>query len=805
MTNDQSDSKDLLNQAFALQQAGDNQAAEQIYHQVLIQTPDSDLAYADAAYMLGVLASKQQDYATAIERIQQAINCHSQRAIYHFSLGQALSVLERHAEACKAYEQALNLKPDLKNARFELAKSYLAQQAYEQATPHLQTILKANPDNALAAFHLGECLQAMNHHPAAIQSFKLALQLQPDHAIAWRNLGLSLQLTGKLSEAITAYNKALKGLPDDARIWLNLGNVYQQRGQMKKAVASYQQGLQREPNFADLYLNLGVVLENTSKLKEARTAFERFLQLEPLHPQSPKVWCHLGRVLRYLDLRPQALQCYERAIKMRPTMSQAFNEVGLLFLELNQSHKALLCFERSLELKPDLQEARIRKAYTEQALGELEAAEASYKEVLEMNPNHLMAYLGVAGVEKERGNFEAAGAGFEQILERSPEHLEALAGKAAVLEKQRRFQEAYDLMQPIVDKQLKSASMANYYALVCTRLKKYDQALDYLLHVLQDERKIHFKLRAPLYFRLGEIYDKQKQADLAFANFAKGNELKPHTFNMKVYTRDAELTMACFTPEFMAQLARANHGSRLPIFIFGMPRSGTTLTEQIICSHPDVFGAGELRFMGQIWRDLRAKLGDSLESWQSGLLSLTVADLNAMAQSYLADIQALAPAGTLHITDKMPANFQHLPLMSLLFPQASFIHCQRHPLDTCLSCFTKDFNHLEFTNDLDSLGSYYALYQKQIQQSQASVQVPVLSQHYEETVADQEAASRRLIAHCGLEWDPRCLDFHKTERHVKTASYDQVRNPIYGSSVARYKPYETYLQPIIDKIELASY
>ena len=794
--------KDLLNRGFAAQQAGDLNTAEGLYQKILKEAPQEALEYADACYMLGVVYSRQQKWFKAIEWMQKAIQCNPERAIYYFNLGQALSIQGRLTDARKAYTQALKLKPDLYSARFELGLTYVQEKKHTQAIPFFQDVLKKKPEHVQAAFQLGECLQILKHHPEAIKAYKMAIAANPQPGPSWRNLALSLQETGKLKAAVSAYQEALKSLPEDARIWHNLGNIHRRRGHMGKAIKAYQEALALNPELPELYYNLGAVLEHIGRLDDARIAFERYLKLAPKDAETPKVLCHLGRVLRLQEKRPGALKCYEMALKMNPRMPQAFNEVGLLFLELNQADKALMCFEQSLKLKPDLEDAALRRAYSAQVLGDLDAAEDYYKHAVEMNPNNLMAHLGVAGVDKERGDFEAAEDHFDKILQRSPEHLEALAGKAAVLEKQRRFDEAYALMQPIVEKGIKNASLANYYALVCQRLKKYDQAIDYLLLVLEDEAKIHFKLRCPLYFRLGEMYDKRKEADQAFAYFIKGNELKSHNFDMKIYQKETDLAIACFTPEFMATLPRADHGSRKPIFIFGMPRSGTTLTEQIVCSHPEVHGAGELRFMGKIKQDLRQQMGDTLESWQAYYRSLTVADLNLMARDYLEQIEALAPEGTLYITDKMPGNFQSLPLMTLLFPEATFIHCQRHLLDTCLSCFSKDFNHLEFTNDLESLGTYAQQYQRQMKHYLEAVSVPVLGVQYEATVADQEAASRRLIAHCGLDWDERCLDFYKTERHVKTASYDQVRNPIYTSSVARYKPYETYLQPIMDKIAL---
>jgi hypothetical protein len=235
--------------------------------------------------------------------------------------------------------------------------------------------------------------------------------------------------------------------------------------------------------------------------------------------------------------------------------------------------------------------------------------------------------------------------------------------------------------------------------------------------------------------------------------------------------------------------------SELPLFIVGMPRSGTTLVEQIVASHPQVFGAGELRDVERIALSLAAHLGNDV-GYPSCLAKAPAEAVRAMAERHLHRLTALA-GGSVRIVDKMPTNYLHLGLIATLFPQARIIHCRRGPLDTCVSCYFSYFRGLPFAWDLEELGRYHRSYDSLMAHWKAVLPLPVLDVSYEELVDNQEAISRRLMEFCGLDWDERCLAFHETPRPVHTASTMQVRQPIYKSSVGRWRRYEAHLQPLV--------
>jgi tetratricopeptide (TPR) repeat protein len=305
-----------------------------------------------------------------------------------------------------------------------------------------------------------------------------------------------------------------------------------------------------------------------------------------------------------------------------------------------------------------------------------------------------------------------------------------------------------------------------------------------------------------VHFALGKCYDDIGDHEKAFPHFLEGGRLKRSTLDYDPDKTAQKFSgiMRNFDVVTINKLRGSGNFSYMPIFVLGMPRSGTTLTEQIIASHPEVHGAGELSdLMAIAQRDIAAV------TFPDNLRLLDPARLTGWGMEYVAGLQRRAPDMP-HVTDKMPGNFLAIGLIHLMLPNAKIIHVNRNPVDTCLSCFTTLFGQgQEHTYDLAELGRYYADYTRLMEHWRKVLPAGAfLDVRYEDIVADQEAQSRRLIEYCGLEWNDACLDFHKNKRAVRTASVTQVRQPIYKSSVERWRPYEKFLGPLFDALgELA--
>ena len=380
-----------------------------------------------------------------------------------------------------------------------------------------------------------------------------------------------------------------------------------------------------------------------------------------------------------------------------------------------------------------------------------------------------------------------------RLLAIEPADAEAAGAMAKLLEVRGRVAEAHRALRPALGEGPVQPRHALLFARICRLLEPPSaEALPFLERALRDPALAPAERVAGLR-ELGQLHDALGSAREAFGCFAEANRLagvdrRQLAALLDYMSRQPRL----FSAQRLSRLPRARHGSELPVFIVGMPRSGTSLAEQILASHPAVFGAGELTAIGRVSL-LHKQAAPSYAAW---LERLDQAALDALAGRYLAELRALAP-GAERVTDKMPFNFLHLGLIELLLPQARVVHCVRHPLDTCLSCFCNGFaDAYPFTRDLRAAGEYYRGYAQLMAHWRATLALPVHTLSYEKLVAAPEPAIRELVAFCGLPWDDACLRFYASARKVSTPSYHQVRKPIYARSAGRHHAYAEHLGPL---------
>ncbi|HZU38634.1 MAG TPA: sulfotransferase, partial [Gemmataceae bacterium] len=391
----------------------------------------------------------------------------------------------------------------------------------------------------------------------------------------------------------------------------------------------------------------------------------------------------------------------------------------------------------------------------------------AYQRALELQPDYGPAHNGLGEALLEQGDKQGAERHFRRALHNNPFLCRTLLNLAT--------HGMYTTAEPDID-----------------TLKRW----------LTDPRlPVDFAIQ--LHFTLGKLLDRLELWDEAFAHFSQGNALRRALFQKSGRAFDAaahaqliDEMIALFTPAYFQRVQGFGISSALPVFIVGMPRSGTTLVEQILSCHPKVFGAGELPNLGRLATRLPAQLGGS---YPECLSRLDPARAREMAETYLERITSLGGSAE-RVTDKMMELSLHLGFVATLFPNARVIYCGRDPRDVCLSCFFQYFRGLNFTWDLEDLGRYYRDRERLLAHWRVVLPLPILEVGYEDLVAHQEAVSRRLVAFCGLEWDERCLSFHQNPRPVKTSSVLQVRQPIYTSSVGRWRQYAAHLKPLLDAL-----
>ena len=460
------------------------------------------------------------------------------------------------------------------------------------------------------------------------------------------------------------------------------------------------------------------------------------------------------------DMLPEALEHYIRAMQLNPRQAIYFFNVGFVTWRLGKPEVAQQHIERAIAL--DSTVGRFHRTLSQ--------------------------------IHFDRGQIHSAVYHARRARESAPDDAEIAVVLASMLEADRQAHAAFEVIQPLLERGPHTAELAIVMARLAPQLGMQKQAIALIQRALASQNATRSRDIAGLHLMLASLMDSLGQYDAAFLHARQGNGMRGVAYDARKHELAINELISVMTRSRLESLPRAldDDNNARPVLIVGMPRSGTTLVEQILCSHPSVHGGGELPSFFHMWQN---------NFGQAGKLSSNLGDLSAdrvdeLAQHYLQTLEAMSP-GAHRITDKMPGNFLYLGLISLLLPNARIIHCRRDPMDTCLSCYMTDFASAnEYACDLRWLGHYYRQYERLMAHWKYVIDLPMLEVQYEQVVGDLPGQSRRLIEFLGLPWDDRCLEFHKTHRFVATASSAQVRQPLYRSSVGRSEHYRRHLAPL---------
>ena len=566
--------------------------------------------------------------------------------------------------------------------------------------------------------------------------------------------------SGRLAEAQAMCLRVLAVRPDEPKALHILGLMAHQSGNLAEAIDYLRRAVERAPEIALYHASLGEACRGAGRIEEAVSHARRALALKPDYPEALG---NLALALASLGRFDQAEELLRRAITMDPQHPDLHLRLGAVLVYQGRFEEAQAALQQVLVLCPtshDLFTLLGRVAFMR---GSLELALAHYRRSLELKPDFAEASNGLGLVLHALGRFDEAACAFRRALVHDPNntriHLNLADAKT--------FGEG--------DPQLEAMQM----------LDRGDS--------LAEGERLY------LHFALGKAYADLKQHARSFEHLLRGNALKREQIRYNEAATLAQFARieAIFTPALLKKKARHGERSHLPVFVLGMPRSGTSLVEQILASHRCVFGAGELTILDEAFGAVRTDR--DLLPYPDCLPALDAAGVKEIGTRYLAQVRRLAPAGVTRIIDKMPSNFLVLGLIHLALPNARIIHTIRDPVDTCISCFARLFTlEHNYMYDLGELGRYYRAYQRLMAHWHCALpRGRILDVRYEQLVADLEGGARRIVAHCGLDWDERCLTFHRTQRPVRTPSGMQVRRPIYTSSIGLRRHYEPFLGPLV--------
>jgi tetratricopeptide (TPR) repeat protein len=634
----------------------------------------------------------------------------------------------------------------------------------DEAIAQCRKAIQLKPDLADAHCVLGAALHNQGKLDKSIAASRLAIRLNPQCADAYSNLGGALRDQGKLDEALRAFRQAGQIKPDVPLFHFNLGAVLHQCGQLDEAISAYRQAIKRKPDWAEAFSNLGAALRERGRLEEAITACREAIGVKP---DLAAAHSNLGAALRDQGHLQDAIASCREAIRLNPNIAEAHSTLGVALRELDKLDEAIAAQREAVRINPGFAVAHCNFGGTLSEQSKLEEAIAAYRQAISLRPDYDIAHANLGQALTHLGKISEARTAFERAIRLAPDKI-----------------------------------MYRRHLGDLIRFTPADPHLKYLEKLTQNGAALTVENQIECHFALGKAYEDIGRYDLAFRHLLDGNALKRRQVS---YAEAATLgffdrVRAVFTSRLVGKFSRVGNPSTAPIFVIGMPRAGTTLIEQILASHPLVFGAGELKDLERVVKSTLAAAGSAME-YPEAVAGMKGRDFGALGATYVAQIGLLAPSAA-RIVNKMPHNYLFAGLIHLALPNASIIHAVRDPIDTCVSCFSKLFaDKMNYAYDLAELGRYYRGYQAVMSHWQRVLPPGrILKVKYEDVVADLEGQARRLVAHCGLEWAPRCLAFHQTSRPVRTASAAQVRQPIYNDSVARWRRYEASLGPLLAEL-----
>lgn len=655
---------------------------------------------------------------------------------------------------------------------------------------------------------------------------------RPRLADAHNLLGVILNARGKPREAVKALQRALHLSPDTAQYLCNLGEIERQRGKLAEAQNALNRALSINPDDAQALNNLGIVHFDKREFGQAARYYEEAIKRNANYPEAHN---NLGNALRMLNRQDEAIGQYQKALLQRQNYAEAYNNMASVLQERQQMEEAEFAYRRAFAINPRYIEPYNNLAVMLASVGRADEALRVLAEALRIAPNHVQVLVSVARIQIEKGNVAQAEQACRMALQSDPQNADAMAALGQVLHETDRFSEALAQFESAIKLKPALVDVRNYYGVALKSVGRMDDAREQFLKVIEQnplalgayanlgdlikyspDHRLLASMQdilsrtkdpdslalVPLYFALGKAQDDVGEHEKALQSYLQGAKLK-----RKLLAYDEAATLR-FMDEIKTFFPRTlfqdrpfkGHASERPIFIVGMPRSGSTLVEQILSSHPDTFGAGEIKTLSRVLANLRSRL-PSLPKYPMMMQKLEPPHYKMVAEGYIKYIEDVS-AGALRTTDKLLTNYYFVGLINLLFPNAKIIHTKRNPVDTCLSAFTKLFkDDMPHSYDLGELGRYYRKYEELMQHWKEVLPDGVMTEIvYEDVVSDVEGMARKLVAFVGLPWSDQCVDFHESDRPVKTASVVQVRQPVYKTSVERWRRYGDKLQPLLDAL-----
>ncbi|MCB1530414.1 MAG: tetratricopeptide repeat protein [Rhodospirillales bacterium] len=773
--------EDAFNMALGHMQQSNYRVAEMILKDILKAQPD----HSDSYYMLALAQYYMGNLGMALETIQGALKDENPEAEWWCNYGIMLNETKRYEEAIEAYDRAIEIDPDYPNSYWNKSHALWLQDRFEEAEKAARKGIEIDGSSAEAWLNLGTAVVKLGRLEEAAECWEKALSINPDFAFAWNNLGNVLRDMGKLEASEEKCRKALEIDPNYAQAMNNLGNALLDLGQVEEAEEWYRKAIAQQPDYAEAHNNLCISMIRQHRYEEAIVSARYAISFKPDYADA---LINLSHAYRSIGRMEEAEKAIQKASVLQPDSAEVHIDLADILFMQDRYGDAEIELQKAREMKPDSSRVYLKLSNVLERGNKVEEALEAIDKAIELNPEMPETYLRKGNICHISNRVEEAKTYFEKTLEMREDMPAALISLAEL------YQSLGDMdaSREYIDRVHKIApdTPALYHTLGKTKkFKEDDPEFQKMVELEKTVERYGLDQAAVLNFALFSAYQDIGDDRKAFEHLKKGNDYKRKTipYDRQQQAENYERIKQSYTPENLKTLEGKGCPSDIPVFIVGMPRSGTTLTEQLISSHPDVFGAGELMEL-------------SMTDAEYGPLN----EQNAAKKGkwYVEQVKKRDVTGkATRITDKMPGNFSSLGKIVSILPHAKIIHCRRNPIDTCLSCYKQNFARGQYWSyNLEELADYYNDYLNLMSYWREVLPDKFIEIDYEDTVNTLEDQARKLIEYVDLPWDDACLEPHKQKRAVLTASKTQVIKPVYKTSVKAWARYEEELQPLIDRL-----
>ncbi len=720
---------------------------------------------AQALHFQGRLSEAETQYREVLEWQPDAIEALRGLGALAYQHG-------RVDEAADLFARGVAIRPEAADFHANLAEVLRILTRSDQALNHVRKALALDPTLPDAWNTFGLLAHDQARYSEAETAYLEALRLRPEYAAAQINLGATLLAVGRFDEAAVALRTVLRLQPENPAALTNLAQILLEQGDLDRldqAEELCRRALAVAPALTEAINSLGNVCRLQCRLEDAMSWYRRALSLDPRRAAPCQ---NLGKLLQQCGKYDEAAGWFERAAALKNDRARYHANFGSLWAARQQFDESARCFRLALAHDPESAEAHqgLGDALLEQ--GQLDLAESCFHSAMELKPFLPFPWISLARLHAQRGEFELSCQEARHALARRP-----------------KLPDAYLQLARNLGGQLPVADFAAMEELARERYQPDD-------------------MRSLLLFSLAGILDAQGDHDRAAAKLETANALQSSSRAARglvnlpdQHSRFIDRIITAFTPELIERGRGWGDPDPRPVFVVGLPRSGTTLIEQILASHPEVHGVGELPEVHRVFESLPQLVGQPFADPCDAVSALDAVSAKAASRAYLDRLNVLAPITAARVIDKMLGNAEILGLIGLLWPGARVIVCRRDLRDVALSCWQTGFASIGWANDYEHIARHFADYRRVVDYWRQTAPVEWIDVSYEDVVRDLEGQSRRLIDFLGLAWDPACLSFHSTRRVVRTASYTQVRQPIHRRSVGRWKNYERSLQPLFQSLE----